>query len=181
VLLLRLEFDFGLLLVDGSHLRTGRPYPNKWYSVGCRKIGRKAIDGILIELPFREKFSYTAHWAIEAQLVVAHRVDYTVLDRDFDAVSDSMIFWHACCAELGGWSNRVPKGWDRKVPLASEPMMEVVPDRVDRRRKSDDMVEGDWIVARHECFSMPTIERERIFQTGLRERTPGPELVLRLN
>jgi hypothetical protein len=180
VVLLNMEFDFGLHLAGGSDLRTGRPYPNKWYAVGCRKIGRKAVDGILLELPFREMFSCTAHWVIEAELVVTHQVDYTIIDRDFDAVSDDMVLWYACAAGLGGWSSRFPNGCDRAVPVVSEPMMEVVAGRVDKRRRCDDIVKGGLIASRRECFAMPTIERERILNTKLHQRIPTEDMVLRV-
>jgi hypothetical protein len=171
-----------ILLVGGDQLRTGRPYRNKWYAVGCRKLGKKALDGILVEFPFRlEKFSYTVRWAIEAEFVVKHHVDCKVLDRDFDAASESMILWHAVSGELGNWCNRFPAGWHWEAPAVTEPMMEVVPKGVGQRRKSEDIIEGDWIMVRHESFSMPTIERERILQNRLRaERVPGPEMVFQI-
>lgn len=71
-----------LQLVGGIDLATGRPYRNKYYTVAYRKQGRKAIDGILIETgnPI-EELGYTARWAIEAALLVTHRVLYTALDH----------------------------------------------------------------------------------------------------
>jgi hypothetical protein len=89
-----------------DELRTGRPYPNRWYAVGCLRRGRKAVDGILIETPkVVDEFRCTARWAVDAELVVTHRVDYKVIDHDFDAASDSMVLWHAT---MGGWANRFP-------------------------------------------------------------------------
>ncbi len=183
VSLIDLEIEpLGVALVGGRDLRTGRPYPNKHYAVACRKQGHKAIDGILIESEaFIEEFRYTARWAVEAELVVTHRVDYKVLDKEFDAASDSMILWHACCGELGGWSSRMPTQTERSVPVATEPVMEVVPRTVDRRRVSEDVVEAGRIVSRHECFAMPTIERERILQTRLGERIPSVQMAFRLD
>jgi hypothetical protein len=180
VSLIDLEIEpFGMRLVGGEDLKTGRPYPNKCYAVACRKKGHKAFDGILIESEaFIKKFRCTARWAIEADSVVTHRVDYKILDRKFDAASDSMMFWHACCAELGGWSNRFPPGAERSIPLVSQPMMEVVPESADRRRASQDVVEGEWIVSRRECFAMPTIERGRILQSRLGDRIPSGDMAI---
>jgi hypothetical protein len=173
---------FGLHLVGGRDLKIGRPYPNKRYAVACRKQGHKAMDGILIETKsFVKEMSTTARWAIEAELCVTHSVDYKILDREFDAASDNMVLWHACCKELGGWSNRFPPGVWMSVPVVTEPAMEVDPGPFDDRRKREDVVDkSDNIVSRHEVFSMPTIEPERILHTDLNERIPGMEMAFRL-
>ena len=39
---------FGLRLVGGVDVVARRPYPNKTYHVACRKVGRKAVRGILL-------------------------------------------------------------------------------------------------------------------------------------
>jgi hypothetical protein len=66
------------------------------------------------------------------------------------------------------------------VPVVSEPMMEVVAGRVDKRRRCDDLVKGGLIASRRECFAMPTIERERILNTKLHQRIPTEDMVLRV-
>jgi hypothetical protein len=170
----------GIHLLGGVDLTTGRPYPNKHYAVACRKQGRKPLDGILIETKrFIERMSYTARWAVEAELCVTHHVDYKILDHEFDAASDSMMLWHRCCAELGGWSNRFPPGSETKVPMTTEPVMEIDPRTVDNRRACEDTIEGGWIVSRSEVFCMPTIEKGRILHTKLGERIPSIGLAFR--
>lgn len=180
VALIELEVSpFGLHLAGGIDLATRRPYPNKWYSVACRKLGNKAIDGILIETgaPLDELHT-TERWAVEASTVVTHRVHYRLLDHDFDAASDSTQFWYACCAELGGWSDRWPDGARNRnrPPIKYEPVMEVEPGLSQQQRLSKDVidVQSGWIVVREETFSMPTIERERITETKLGGRIPAP-------
>ncbi len=86
-----------LRLEGGLDLATRRPYLNKRYAVACRKEGRKAIDGILIEMaaPVQE-MHYTARWAVEATFLVTHDIHYKLLDHDFDAASDSMVLWYGC-------------------------------------------------------------------------------------
>lgn len=79
-------------------------------------------------------------------------LDYKVLDHDFDAVSDSKIFWHACCEELGGWSNRYPASSNGTAPVALEPMMEVIPRTDSRRTSKDGLDEFGYIVSRRETF-----------------------------
>jgi len=139
------------------------------------------MDGILIETekPVSE-LSCTARWAVEAELCVTHRVDYKVLDYEFDAASDNMILWHACSEGLGGWSNRFPADKERPVPVAAEPMMEVVVRNVDCRRASADTIQSGWIISRHEIFVMPTIERERILQSKFDDRIPTLATAFRL-
>ena len=79
----------GLHLRGGVDLTTRWPYPNKWQAVACRKLGNKAIDGILIETGKRlDEWRTTARWAVNASMVVTHRVHYKLLDHDFDAASD---------------------------------------------------------------------------------------------
>ena len=52
------------------------------------------IDGILIETPeFIGRFDIKTQWAVEAQLLVTHHVDYRVIDREFLAASDDMMLW----------------------------------------------------------------------------------------
>lgn len=170
----------GIHLVGGVDLATRRPYPNKHYKVACRKRGHKAIDGILIETEKPvDGFVYIARWAIAAEFCAHHRVDYRVLDHDFDAASDSMLLWHACCEELGGWSSRVPEAKKTNIPTVGEPVMEVVAENVDRRRSVEDVIEGGWIVRRHQKFEMPTIEPERIVRSRFDERMPSLDMAFR--
>lgn len=176
VALIDLEVSpLGLHLAGGVDLATRRPYPNKWYAVACRKLGKKAIDGVLIETTARlDEFDTTARWAVEASTVVTHRVHYKLLDHDYDAASDSTEFWYACCAELGGWSNRWPGGTRSRPSMAFEPVMEVEPGLMKQPRSSVDSIDvrSGWIIAREEVFSMPTVERERILDTRLSSRIP---------
>jgi hypothetical protein len=178
---LRIE-ALGIHLLGCADLKTGHPYPNKHYAVACRKKGRKALNGILIETAGHvSDFVYVARWGIEAGLCVTHRVEYKVLDREFDAASDKKLLWHACSKDLGGWSDRFPPGIKNDAPpIATEPMMEVVAETVDPRRMSEDEVAGGFIVARREVFGMPTIERERITRSKLHERIPGIEMAFRV-
>lgn len=162
-----------LQLEGGTDLAVRRPYPNKRYSVACRRKGHKAMDGILIETSsFVRELDYTARWAIEGTMAVTHSVVCQILDRDFDAASEDMTLWYACCEELGGWSDRFPPRDKSAPPTALEPTMEVVAAHVDQRRQASDTIFAGLIVARKEIFSMPTIERERILDPRLNDRIP---------
>jgi hypothetical protein len=172
----------GLQLVGGVDLATGRPYPNKRYTVAYRKRRRKAIDGILIETanPI-EEVRYTARWTIEAELLVTHRVLYRVLDHDFDAASDNTGFWHSYSAELGGWTNRFPAGEKGLAPAAVEPMMEVVSRDFERHDTEDEIDDEGRIIERRQNLGMPTIGRARLLDTNINERMPSLDDAFRVN
>jgi hypothetical protein len=79
---------FGLYLRGDVDLDTRFPYPNKRIAVACRKKGRKALNGILIQVPTAVDFEYTARWAVDAQFVSTHRVMHRLLDKELDAASE---------------------------------------------------------------------------------------------
>jgi hypothetical protein len=161
----------GIRLVGGVDLATRRPYANKFYAVACRKRGKKAIDGIFIETAAGiDELHTTARWAVEATSAVTHHVHYRLLDHDFDAASDHLVFLYACSAGLGGWSSRWPENAKGIPPVKEEPVMEVVP--LMNRAESEDTYDGEWITTRRETFAMPTIERERLVNTKFHNRTP---------
>jgi hypothetical protein len=163
----------GIKLVGGVDITIGRPYPNKWYKVARRKQGNKAVKGILLETaePI-DKLVCISRWAVAAEFCVTHRVEYQILDRDFDAASDSTILWHACCEELGGWSDRMPKGGNHIPPMARAPRMDVFPDTRHELQSSKDTIERGVIVYRFDRFAMPTIERQRILDPKRDDRMP---------
>ena len=176
----------GLRLVSGVDLITGRPFPNKHHKVACRKTRHnKAYNGILIETagPLDE-FETVAHWAIPAEGavgavvsdVVTHRVNYRLLDRDFDAASEDMTLWYGTGAELGGWSDRWPVTLKGVPPMIARPIMEVLPGKdTGRLNTSDSLDAGGWIFERWQVFDIPTIERGRILACRLDDRMPPPD------
>ena len=94
--LVELRIDALGLHLKGDDLRTGRPYPNKKYDVGHRRIGRKHVDGILLSLSdWPPDFEVQARWAVAAEYMATHKVIYTLLDEDFGAASDDMTLWYA--------------------------------------------------------------------------------------
>jgi hypothetical protein len=167
---------FGLRLRGGPDLAIGRPYPNKRYTVAYRKIGRKSLDGILIETtkPVKE-WRCTARWAVEAQFLITHHVDYRISDEDFDAASDNMMLWYGCGEGLGGWSSRMP-------PEAEGiSLMYFEPEDFKRATCQDKRDVYGRIVERHQTFTMPTIERERLLTTELANRMPSVEMAFQQN
>jgi hypothetical protein len=171
----------GLKLKGGVDVIARRPYPNKGYLVACRREGRKAVEGILVDMHDAPGMLVsTTRWAIDAQLVVTHQVHYQLLDREFDAASDDMTLWYACEPEnigvspdsFKGWSNRRPAWTNDLAPYLLEPKMAImaIPRRDQekaleaqtRTRTVDIANEKGLCIERSQHFALPTIERERI-------------------
>ena len=173
--LLRLDIEpFGLHLVGGTDLMTKRPYPNKTISVGSRRKGRKAIDGIFVETLERvSSFSYRALWSVGDQRLV-HDVQYEIEDKEFSGASDCMLLWYGCSGEFGNWKARKPAWWTKDIaPVLAEPAMELVPPKTPRLGTVDCVNEETGFIAhRKQTFSMLTLERDRILHTKLHDRMP---------
>jgi hypothetical protein len=165
------------LTLHSRDLATRRPYPNKHYSVACRREGRKAIEGILIETSkFLEQFDLRAVWAVQAELLAKHTIHYQIIDRDFDAATDKSILWYqfvhwnpATGVTINIGTDRRPE-WYRNAPQAQKwhTVMEVLP-LEDRGPHIKDTVINGFIVAREETFAMPTIQREKLFDPRISE------------
>nr|WP_289883625.1 DUF6012 family protein [Xanthomonas arboricola]MDN0205520.1 DUF6012 family protein [Xanthomonas arboricola pv. corylina]MDN0218452.1 DUF6012 family protein [Xanthomonas arboricola pv. corylina] len=51
-------------------------YPAKRYQVACRKIGRKAMNGLLIEAAGTvDRFCVVTRWAVEGEMLCTHEVN----------------------------------------------------------------------------------------------------------
>lgn len=153
--------QLGLKLQGGVDLTTKSPYPNKKYYVASRKIGRKAMDGILIETnDVVKEFTMVAHWLHSYGSVVEHVVHYRVLDNEFDAISDDATMWNAMSASLGGWQSRWPQG-AKPNPLRYEHVMALEPQESSRELDLEFDLSG-IVCFREETFPLPTLERERV-------------------
>jgi hypothetical protein len=153
---------FGLNLVGGVDLVTKRPYPNKGYHVASRKVGRRSVDGLFIEVPARiDEFTMVTHWLHSYGNVAEHVVHYKVLDGEFDAISDDATMWYGYSSSLGGWSPRWPEGV-RPTPVRYEHMM-TLESALNCDRKIDIEYDHSGIACfREETFPLPTLERERV-------------------
>ncbi len=150
----------GLHLREGVELTARRPHPNKDYLVACRKVGQRAISGILVETDRRlDHFSVVTRWAVGAERLVTHHVRYFVLDDDFDALTDDMTLWYGHANTE--WMSRWPAWAVGVAPLHAQPLMEVA-SHTKRAGTCADRVDRGRIVERSEVFQLPTIERERI-------------------
>lgn len=170
----------GLTLRGGRDLATRKPYPNKRYSIACRKRGQRAIEGIFVMMGAPvESLDYTARWSVDAEVVVTHRVQYRLLDREFDAASDDKMLWHACSASLGGWASRWPEPRDAESPCSTAPVMVAhVSDAAHFREGAagdsaqHQLAEGGLVVERRQRFDMPTLERGRFTSPLAGDRRP---------
>lgn len=163
--------ELGLHLIGGRELTTRRPYPNKRYAVACAKVGRKAVDGLFMETSAAvSSFTAIIRWAIEAEFVATHIVEYEILDSRFDAVSENMTAWH----RTSQWEDRRPA--PQATRNAGEPRMEIVGKdgavEKDGVSTQKDPVSG-YIIWRRERLSMPTIQKERMVNTSSEDRWPS--------
>lgn len=158
---------FGLKLTGGIELATRRPYPNKNYLVACRRQGTKmAVDGILLAFSSHvDHLHVTERWSIGAELITTHRIDYKIIDRDFDFASDDKTLWYG----FGEWSNRAP-AWvgdkQYRYRVERDIKMELV-GRLPIGQEPISVLKGDrfargFLIERRQELPMPTIERGRL-------------------
>lgn len=173
-------------LRHGEHLATRRPYPNKRYYVGCRRIGQKAENGILIDAgqPI-ERFTATMRWIWAckgAEVESVQVVRYRVLDTTYDWVSDESLLWHARSDVVRG---EIVEAFESRVPpqlrlgtsgLTINPRMDSLyrPGGATsvfavRQRVLDD----GRVIWRDQDMELPTLERGRLRDSHpLRSRVP---------
>lgn len=149
--------ELDLSLCGRKQIAARRPYPNKHWFVACRRVGHKAINGLLIrtETPIRH-FTVVSHWAVDDGLDFAHTVHYTVADSEFDAVSSEIPLWRERAATLAS----PPSG----SPLQREPCMEMVQGIARQPVPDDTLMSPDslFLADRTERFVMPTIDPARL-------------------
>lgn len=175
--------ELKLSLVGSTDVIGRRPHNNKHYTVACRKVGRGASDGILIETEYQlEAYSVVTVWKVDG-VTVQHVVRYVVQDKDFDMVSDKMCLWGAFHESLGGWDSRYPKGIEYGAPVDTQPCMELHPgaSQLGRKHKviKDTLNMDGTITMRFEEFKLPTIERGRV-ASGAAPRFPAFETAFKV-
>ncbi|SAL86434.1 hypothetical protein AWB68_08027 [Caballeronia choica] len=172
---------YGAYLRGAKEVTARRPYPNKQYAVVCRNKGTKAIDGLLLSVPNAPKnFSVKTRWAVDAEMVATHHVDYQLLDKDFDCCSDNMLLWGG---SYKPWPSRRPQEASTKFPMGWEPRMILDPGKVNECEQIVQIDSRGVVSSLHHVFKMPTIERDRFFSPKIREdwtRTPTEDLALKL-
>ncbi|WP_407732873.1 DUF6012 family protein [Pseudomonas citronellolis] len=124
-----------------------------------------------------QEYTAISRWAINAEIVVTHRVSYTVLDDEFDLVSDNMLLWSSQPQRHGGWSNRWPEQTPQGTPSTLMPRMDIfMPADGGGRRDGhvkDAVIQRGLILERHERHALPRLEADRLLvKRGFAERTP---------
>lgn len=156
--------ECGLVLIGGQDITARRPYPNKRYLVACRKIGQKAIDGIFIEVDgWLESYTVATRWLVDGE-VITHIVEHTVLDQDFDAVTDSVVLWSGRYGT--DWATRWPDCYANEPPVRRQPSMDVLTNLMCGTRRPEyvrDVVDSTQrVILRSEPFKLHTVERDRL-------------------
>lgn len=171
--------EINLTLKHGVDIDTRKPYPNKNYFVGCRKQGRKAMEGLLIDIPeHQNKFTAIYRWNNEEEGIVTHKVNYIVLDNEFDLVSDNMMLWLSIRGS--DFKNRTPEkmkhAHDDKsrsnAPVNLQPRMDLI-QGVRVGHFKENVNDYGLIDFREETFTLPTIPREQYEFLNFNARLPS--------
>lgn len=86
--------ELGLNLMGGKDVVGRNPFPNKMYTVACRKIGRKAINGFFVNVDeFVRSYTTITRWAAPNDIIVTHVLKHAINDDEFDFVSDETLVW----------------------------------------------------------------------------------------
>lgn len=153
--------EFDLQLTGGRDAVARQPFPNKRYYVACRKKGRRAINGLLIEVPGHVPvFTVITRWSIGAEVVLRHQVRYVVLDEQFEAVTDYKLLW---CERF------LPILREQKEPVLVLPFME--------------LMRGNIVpIERREVFRLMTLKAEQLQPgyTCVNERLPSRDMAFQV-
>lgn len=167
--------------LKASDLVSRKPFPNKHHWVASRNIGRKAVEGILIETADHvQTFTSRARWLVNEEHIVAHEVEYTVLDQEFDSVSDKTMLWYAGTMQGRHYESRWPA--DVASHGRAQPVLELFPRTGEPASPvhpyTDTLSELGLVKLRQEKLSMPTLQRTRITETDWSDRMPPEHTVL---
>lgn len=170
----------GLNLVGGKDLTARRPYPNKNYLVACRKIGQKAVNGLLVETEHLIRdFTVVTRWSVAASHIATHSVRYILADVEFDTVTQEMMLWAGTHPSQGDYKSRYPIDGVYGSPLESQPKMEAFK-RIKRVGEITDRLDKNGaVIERAEVFYIPTVERDRLSVSIFEGRMPAIENAFR--
>lgn len=160
--------DFNLQLIGGRDIIANRPYANKLFQVVAPANGHNGINGILVDaLGPASKFTTVTRWELSAGHIVSHIVNYQISDYVYDTASTEVALWYPKMAEGIYFEPRRPvSGAAVTTPLAAvtTPLMETCPSLENPGviRRQDVVDEKEGLVERHEDFTMPTIQRQRL-------------------
>lgn len=153
--------EFALTLYGETDLALRKPYPNKCYQVACKKKGRKAINGILLNTnSIPEDFTMVTTWNMDGLHTLTHEVKYTIIDKEFDYITDNPCAWYST-------SNSLPSRWGDiyEVPALYQPSMNVLFNErdIEREHLVTDTFDEGILIHRKQNFVCKTVEHDRLF------------------
>ncbi|MFM2588171.1 DUF6012 family protein [Vibrio sp. TBV020] len=151
--------ELNVVLMGGKELVVRQPFPNKTYYVACRKAGRKAIQGVYLEVdkPLTN-FSVLTRWKAQSvwfEKVLTHRVNYMITDTDFNVVSDDHTLQ--------------PIHFSSSPPVYTQPRMDVLIDEHHKRGELSSLKDEDEegvMVNRVEDITLSTFEKEKLLKAS---------------
>ncbi|MDS1820758.1 DUF6012 family protein [Vibrio parahaemolyticus] len=171
--------ELDLNLKEGSDVVVRKPYPNKNYLVACRKIGKKAIDGILINSEVKlSEYTVITRWVLNRELVISHVVKNRVLDDEHELVSDNMCNLYGTTIDNKNYPHRFPQWFlDANVsPLQANTCMDIDSQVIEGYLCGDERTSmlGNQkvILSRVQCRDLPTVSLEQVIRGGLSDRFP---------
>lgn len=181
--LLSLQVEELGLSLSQYDLATRKPYDNKRFSVACRRIGSKAIEGLLIEAEGHvPAYTSTAVWKVGVtpvhHLLLIHHTHHQVLDHQFDAVSDNMLLWYASERAGRTFERRWPEWANELTPAEAQPRMELLGPNLGGLPRppgvSERLNARGFVLERTTNFALHTIERQRLIPDRYAPRMPSP-------
>jgi hypothetical protein len=168
VSILSLEVPELSIYLTNDDLVSRKPFPNKCYHVACKRKGKKAIKGILLESDKHlSHFQVKTKWLIDNEEEITHVVNYNVIDDEFSLVSDDFTLMYASSGVLGDFDSRWNSIENNFPPCQGQPFMEYVDVvKKDKQNVLDTIAFPNQVVHREEFISIPTIEMERFTKRG---------------
>lgn len=175
--------ELGVSLTSAD-LATRQPYPNKRLWAACKRVGQKAISGVLFETDEHvSAFTSIARWAVDGELLVTHTTRYNAIDDKYDCVTDNMILWYGISVGSREWEERWADWAKDLSPSQAQPRMEIVgtgPLALPHVAHRQDRVSSDGVIMeRTEEFGMLTVQRERVLNAYNAERVPHIDCAFR--
>jgi hypothetical protein len=158
----RFRIDAFNLDLKSNDLKINRPYPNLNHIVGHSISEKKNTAGLLFETQsIARKFDSESIWLVDG-VEILHVVKYDIIDEDFDAVSDQMIYWYAFANDANKhFQSRIPIQYCGTPPLEIQPKMEYK-STVFSHYSKDTLNDENYIIKRVNTLSLPTLESDRL-------------------
>lgn len=164
--------ELGVTLAGDVDVVARKPYPNKQYLVACRKIGNKAVRGLLIDTQNDEQLVVETHWLVD-DVPRCHIVYYFLLDEEFEFCTDAMMLWGSTHHAIGDWQDRYPAWSEGFSPAEAQPRMDVsIKQSMYKRGEFWQTTKESEVIFRQEVFYLPTVEPERLSSMLMDGREP---------